>query len=336
MADEAKALLPRGEEESTEEGEMESPHSLRQVEQAPQYSLGEQLAAWREEMARQQQEMMERQQHMLSLFSHQLQHLPGEFREMMTKNLDVMEAKVTTYTDETCTRVKKEVKEEIKVIKEEMKEELKACMVKVATLEGVMASKQGSVPCPAGPGVGWGHGVHEASSLPALQVAGRMSPPPSPRHFPSPPPSPHHFSPAPSVVCCHDALRDEGRPSGRLLGDGRGFPGPQGGERSHYERKLIEYDGKVSWDAYQAQFEAIASRQNWSRAEKAFQLVSVLKGQALEVLEHLTPAQLQYYDSVAGALRRRFGRRCQPEVFRAQLKQESEERTSLSPCWRRT
>ena len=76
----------------------------------------------------------------------------------------------------------------------------------------------------------------------------------------------------------------------------------------------------MSWDAYQAQFEAIASRQNWSRAEKAFQLVSALKGQALEVLEHLTPAQLQYYDSVAGALRRRFGRRRQPEVFRAQLK----------------
>ncbi|XP_076033024.1 uncharacterized protein LOC143020485, partial [Oratosquilla oratoria] len=95
-----------------------------------------------------------------------------------------------------------------------------------------------------------------------------------------------------------------------------------GGEVTRYEkeRKVMEYDGKVSWDAYQAQCDVVAARHSWSQEEKAFQLVSVLKGQALEVLEHLTPAQLRCYDSVAGALRRRFGRRRQPEVFRAQLK----------------
>lgn len=36
-------------------------------------------------------------------------------------------------------------------------------------------------------------------------------------------------------------------------------------------------------------------------------IVSVFKGQALKVLEHLTSAQLQYYDSVVGALWRHFG-----------------------------
>ncbi|MPC59679.1 hypothetical protein E2C01_053705 [Portunus trituberculatus] len=63
------------------------------------------------------------------------------------------------------------------------------------------------------------------------------------------------------------------------------------------EKKVTEYDGKVSFDTYQAQYEA------------------------LEVLEHLTPpSQLRCYDSVTGTLQRRFGRRRQSEVFRAQLK----------------
>ena len=64
----------------------------------------------------------------------------------------------------------------------------------------------------------------------------------------------------------------------------------------------------------------MASQQGWPDAEKAYQLVTSLKASAAEILEHLTTDQLQSYSSVAGTLQRRFGRRQQPEAYRAQFK----------------
>ncbi|ROT60657.1 hypothetical protein C7M84_021808 [Penaeus vannamei] len=86
------------------------------------------------------------------------------------------------------------------------------------------------------------------------------------------------------------------------------------------DKRLAEYDGKVSWNAFQAQFETVARRQGWNDEEKAYQLVISLKGAAVEVLEHLTAAQMRSYACVVRALQRRFGRRQQPEVYHAQLK----------------
>ncbi|KAG0713289.1 hypothetical protein GWK47_016526 [Chionoecetes opilio] len=85
-------------------------------------------------------------------------------------------------------------------------------------------------------------------------------------------------------------------------------------------RKPSEFDGKVAWEAYLAQFEFLADAQDWGGTERAIQLVASLRGAALEVLAHLTPLQRTSYSSVVEALRRRFGHHQQAEVFRANLK----------------
>jgi len=85
-------------------------------------------------------------------------------------------------------------------------------------------------------------------------------------------------------------------------------------------RKPSEFDGKVAWEAYLAQFELLAGAQGWDDDEKALQLVSGLRGAALEVLAHLTSQQRTVYSHVVGALQRRFGHHHQAEVYRARLK----------------
>ncbi|MPC93067.1 hypothetical protein E2C01_088183 [Portunus trituberculatus] len=72
-------------------------------------------------------------------------------------------------------------------------------------------------------------------------------------------------------------------------------------------RKPSKFDGKVAWEAYLTQFELLANAQAWDEDECALQLVSSLRGAALEVLAHLTPVQRTSYTSVA-------------EVYRARLK----------------
>lgn len=97
------------------------------------------------------------------------------------------------------------------------------------------------------------------------------------------------------------------------------------------EKRLAEYDDKVSWNAFQAQFETAAKRQSWNDEEKAYQLVISLKGAAVKVLEYLTAAQMQSYACIVRALQRRFGRRQQPEVYRAQLKARTRRRDEPLP-----
>lgn len=57
--------------------------------------------------------------------------------------------------------------------------------------------------------------------------------------------------------------------------------GPSRSDRS----KSAEYDGKVAWEAYFAQFEMLAKAQCWDEAERTLQLASALRGQAIEVLK---------------------------------------------------
>ena len=75
-----------------------------------------------------------------------------------------------------------------------------------------------------------------------------------------------------------------------------------------------------------AQFEMLAAAQGWGEAEKALQLATALRGPAVEVLGHMPPAQRACYESVAEALRRRFGHHHQAEVYRAHLKRRTRER----------
>ncbi|KAG0715491.1 hypothetical protein GWK47_011819 [Chionoecetes opilio] len=85
-------------------------------------------------------------------------------------------------------------------------------------------------------------------------------------------------------------------------------------------RKPADFDGKVPWEAYKAQFEILADAQLWSVEERVLQLVSSLRGAAVEVLGHLTPAQRASYQCVVDALQRKFGHHQQAEVYRAHLK----------------
>nr|XP_027213555.1 uncharacterized protein LOC113806594 [Penaeus vannamei] len=85
-------------------------------------------------------------------------------------------------------------------------------------------------------------------------------------------------------------------------------------------RKPSEFDGKVAWEAYLAQVELLAGAQDWDDNEKALQLISGLRGVALEVLAHLTSQQRTVYSHVVGALQRRFGHHHQAEMYLARLK----------------
>ncbi|XP_045124135.1 uncharacterized protein LOC123512044 [Portunus trituberculatus] len=91
-------------------------------------------------------------------------------------------------------------------------------------------------------------------------------------------------------------------------------------------RKPAEYDGKVAWESYAAQFDLLAAAQGWDQAEKALQLATALSGPAIEVFGHLPPMQRASFPDIAEALRRRFGHRHQAEVYRAQLKKRTRQR----------
>ncbi|MPC39385.1 hypothetical protein E2C01_032920 [Portunus trituberculatus] len=94
----------------------------------------------------------------------------------------------------------------------------------------------------------------------------------------------------------------------------------QGHQVSHKWRKPAEFDGKVPWEAYQAQFELLADVNGWSDGERALQLVTCLRGQTVEVLSHLAPAQRASYRYVVEALQCHFGDLQQAEVHRSCLK----------------
>ena len=85
-------------------------------------------------------------------------------------------------------------------------------------------------------------------------------------------------------------------------------------------RKPQEFDGRVSLEAYLAQFELLAQAQGWNKLEMAVQLVSCLKGPAVEVLSQMTSAQRTSYSQVVAALERRYGHQHQAEVFRARFR----------------
>ena len=141
--------------------------------------------------------------------------------------------------------------------------------------------------------------------------------------MPPRPPTPTGSLLPPPPLFSHDTppVSDEEGPGPRCPSPAlsrRSFPASGARCRA---RKPAEYDGKVPWEAYHAQFELMAEAQDWSQEEKAFQLVASLRGRAVEILGHLTTAQRTSYHEVSEALRRRFGHLQQAEVHRAHLKE---------------
>ena len=91
-------------------------------------------------------------------------------------------------------------------------------------------------------------------------------------------------------------------------------------DRHTGRRKPAEFDGSVTWEAYQAQFVMLADAMDWDEAERGLQLVSCLCGPAVEVLGHLSSEQRSSYPCVVEGLQRKFGQQYQAEVYRARLK----------------
>jgi hypothetical protein len=81
--------------------------------------------------------------------------------------------------------------------------------------------------------------------------------------------------------------------------------------------KPPEFDGSTSWVVFHRQFDAAAAHNDWTPGEKAAHLLSVLQGQAADVL-HSVPSEASYED-IAGALRDRFGDHQLAAVYRSHL-----------------
>ncbi|KAJ8915464.1 hypothetical protein NQ315_003227 [Exocentrus adspersus] len=81
--------------------------------------------------------------------------------------------------------------------------------------------------------------------------------------------------------------------------------------------KVPTYDGKVSWNTYLRQFEAVA--RNWREEDKATSLIAALRGEALEVLRTI-PEASSNYATLTSALERRYGDAHLQHVYQAQLR----------------
>lgn len=79
--------------------------------------------------------------------------------------------------------------------------------------------------------------------------------------------------------------------------------------------------------AFQVQFETAARRQGWNNKDKVYQLVICLMG-AVWRWGNMTAAEMRSYTCIVRALQFCFGRRHQPKVYRATLKNGQGSRTS--------
>jgi hypothetical protein len=82
--------------------------------------------------------------------------------------------------------------------------------------------------------------------------------------------------------------------------------------------KPPKFDGSTSWVVFHRQFEAAAIHNDWTPREKAAHFLSVLQGQAADVL-HSVPVEASYED-IVGALQDRFGDHQLAAAYRSQLK----------------
>lgn len=83
--------------------------------------------------------------------------------------------------------------------------------------------------------------------------------------------------------------------------------------------KTPKYNGKVSWEAFHAQFELLARSQRWSTETKALQLALCLTEDALACLLLLDIDERDNYDALVGALQRRFGNFTGADLLRTEL-----------------
>jgi len=256
-------------------------------------------------------EMMEsglaQQTQHLAQMAQQTQRAVEDATHVLQREMQTMQAQGQRYTDESCARVKLELRETVDESCARVKEELQGTLTDIklqveeaarevaAYREEVLELRVGSDDL-AGKDESAPKQVRAWCSVPAMG-----GPPIPPR-----PLSPTASEEGGCECRSHHGVAPVSPP-----------PAPRAG---HTGRKPAEFDGKVSWEAYHAQFEILAKAQGWSVGDRALHLVASLRGQAVEVLGHLTPVQRASYRDVVEALRRRFGHFQQAEVHRARLK----------------
>ena len=95
---------------------------------------------------------------------------------------------------------------------------------------------------------------------------------------------------------------------------------PSTGHRSAVPPKVKGYDGISDIETYISQVEAVARGNGWSNADTARHVVAALEGDGREVIGDVEPTELDNFEKVVAALRRRFGRFAIQENARTQLK----------------
>ncbi|KAJ8358230.1 hypothetical protein AAFF_G00021420 [Aldrovandia affinis] len=83
--------------------------------------------------------------------------------------------------------------------------------------------------------------------------------------------------------------------------------------------KTPKFSGKSDWEAFHAQFELLARAEGWSTDDKALQLAMCLTDDALPCLLLLSPEDRNRYETLVGALQRRFGQCRESGVLRNEL-----------------
>ncbi|KAK8389762.1 hypothetical protein O3P69_009038 [Scylla paramamosain] len=291
------------------------------------------LAGMRQEMAVDREAQAQTAREQAQRVDDQVRHL----EDMLQSSVASLKAETQQYTDQACNSVRNELLDKVQTLegedqglKEEVRTEKQRRELATARAEEqaalrVLAGTAGVVDLlgpalgpwqepsargprsvvsePVAPSGGWG-----AIGTPPLSPAGGRLGLSQPALLPSSP----ILSPFPGrpASCPHESRSPLLSPSV---------------SRRLVKCKLAEYDGKVAWESYVAQFEMLASAQGWSEAEKALQLTTALRGPVVEVVGHLPPAQRAYYGSVAEALRHRLGHHHQAEVYRARLKKRTRE-----------
>lgn len=298
--------------------------SMLAAMRADQAQQAQQLAQQLAQLAQQQAQRQEQQaQQLMDTLQSNLSSLRSDARDYTDRSCDSVRDELQTVKDELQT-VKGVLEKDLKTLRDEVRETRRDAIWREPESAGAVGREQGvlgwpdveccgrpgsaaSAPCVAmGGGLGLLGGADQWRAPGAL-AAPRVS---VDRTAPPFPPSPPH---SPTASARRFSLSPPDTP-------------PRRSSPRCKPRKPAEYDGRVAWESYAAQFDLLAAAQGWDEAEKALQLATALRGPAIEVLGHLPSTHRASFPAVAEALRRRFGHRHQAEVYRAQLKKRTRQR----------
>ncbi|ESO00299.1 hypothetical protein HELRODRAFT_176164 [Helobdella robusta] len=88
--------------------------------------------------------------------------------------------------------------------------------------------------------------------------------------------------------------------------------------------KVPAFDGEMSWNVYQTQFEAAATSNCWNGKERATALIMALRGSAAEVLQTI-PAENHFnYEVLVSALDLCYGEEHVKQIYRFQLRNRTQ------------